>query len=307
MAVSTNQDNSQDKFEYHKITAFYEKVMYFTFGAMVLIASIVLAVTYKDRNSMREEKDKTIAELKSEMKDLKIELKDDATKSLERINKNAESELYTIKSETKQLAIDETKKELSNQFANDKIQSLIKTEAIKEVKGKVTDIVDEEIGNLILISDAASQMRSGKLEGLLKLENFAKNLPNRIQRESSKALLKQISSVWQTQIGQSESGTEIYEQRIKFHRLDAYLKKYNETIPSPQITNDQTYINKALLKITDKELISHLVNRINNKEMDLFHLSRYIYDLSKFTNKDFKAFEIVKINDWYRTYELRKK
>ena len=135
---------SQDEIEYHKITSFYEKVMYFTLGASLIFGTIIGLLTFSDRKSMLEEKDKTITELTKKINDLKEDtekkvndLKDDTEKSIIKTNKYAEEEISRIKIATNQIALNETQKQLSYIFGTDKIQNLIEKEAVSQVKEKV--------------------------------------------------------------------------------------------------------------------------------------------------------------------------
>lgn len=57
-------------------------------------------------------------------------------------------------------------------FGTDKIQNLIQNQAVKEIKSKINDIVDEQIQNMSAINDAASEMRIGRPTGLEKLKMF---------------------------------------------------------------------------------------------------------------------------------------
>lgn len=281
---------SQDEIEYHKITSFYEKVMYFTLGASLIFGTIIGLLTFSDRKSMLEEKDKTITELTKKINDLKEDtekkvndLKDDTEKSIIKTNKYAEEEISRIKIATNQIALNETQKQLSYIFGTDKIQNLIEKEAVSQVKEKVITIVKAETENLSLISDAASKMRIGHLEGFLKLKKMSVELPNSTDRYNAKKLLDEISQ-------------------------DYFLvsNKYYSDSEADSVLMYPTQTNLVSIKQQKKNLIEELVKDIN-KEHNLNIVADDINRLSKITGQNFKPFEFEKINSWYKEWSKSQK
>jgi hypothetical protein len=212
-----------------------------------------------------------------------------------KINQNAENELKRVNVETKMLADLKTREELEKYFQTERIKKLIANETDKRLKGIVDVSVNENTKYFYSISNAATQMRLGKNEGLDSLKYFSKNLPNANDRERANQYYNQICSDFQKKIDSYSKDIAIGSNIISF-KQEVSLEKYN---------NDSTSIYPVTERyklVTDSDIYEYLVQKINNKKTELIIVSRCIAFVNYFSNNNFRAFEIDKINNWYKRY-----
>jgi hypothetical protein len=268
---------------------------------MGIISAFTIWVTYSDRNAMNADRKamqddykQTIKELKEEIKSVKTE----SEQSIEKIKQNAEGELQRVNFSTNRIALEETQKQLSNIFGTEKIQYLIKEQAVKEVKNKVVDIVTDETKNFYSISNAATQMRLGKYQAMEDLKEYAESLSNIRDRETAKQLYTQICEEYQKNIVLNVSISTTTTDPLQYYKISIYKEKYKEAATTLN-TNDEKYKN-----ITNAEIIEHVIKLVNDKTRNLNEIATYIAVISQLSNNDFRAFEIEKINNWHRKKKM---
>lgn len=249
-------------------------------GFAAAFAGWIVYLTFEDRKAIKEDYEKTIIELKGEIKELKTDTKE----SISNTNRYAQEEISRIKFTTNQIALEETEKQLSNIFGTDKIKNLIQDEAVKEVKNKVLEIVDEETKNIIMISDAGNFMRAGNHKAYIKLSNYSKNSENERDKRYASSLLNEILSDYYLAY---KNASKQYIEKGDFHQMgsDYGLQKKNQ------------------VAITKDDIVHQLVRSINYPDLELNALSDNIMTLVNLTGVDFKLFEIDKINEWYKNWE----
>lgn len=268
-----SEQKTTEQIQYEKLTSLFKTYAGFLTTFLTILSGLTIFFTYSDRNAIREDYKQTIKELKEEITELKSESKE----SIEKISKNSEDELQRVSSTTNRIALDETQKQLSYIFGTDKIQNLIQNQAIKEVKSKVIDIVNDETKNFYFVSDAASQMRNGNYNALKKLKYYSENSENLIDRERAKNLLNQIS--------------KDFFETYKDADFEFTKKSWTEIGKAFGIYNNK--------EISEFEIINSLITYINNPDNRLEDVCYNILCLSKITKQDFKPFEFEKINRWF--------
>ena len=197
--------------------------------------------------------------------------------------------------ETKLLADIKTREELDKYFQTERIKKLISDETDKRLKGIVDVSVNENTKNFYPISNAATQMRIGKYEGLDSLLYFSKNLPSIRDREAANQLYNQICNGYQKII--ESTSKSIADGIVQMNFKDAvYREKY--TMQTTTInTEDERYRS-----ITDANIYGYLIRKINDKKTDLTTVCSLIAYINHFSNSKFRAFEFNKMNKWYEGY-----
>ncbi len=128
-------------------------------------------------------------------------------------------------------------------------------------------------------------MRNGNYNALKMLKYYSENSENLMDRERAKNLLNQISKDF----------FEIYKD-ADFE----FLKKSWTDIGKAW----GIYDNKD---ISEVEIITYLVNYINNPDNRLEDVCYDILILSKISKQNFKPFEFEKINKWFVEWKKDKR
>jgi hypothetical protein len=279
---NTESPKTPEQSHYENITSFAKWAIIFSGSLIVVIASVAIYVSYSDRNAMREEYSKAIAEMKSQIQDLKTDakektqsIKDDAKDAVKSSRDYSEIEISRIKTSTNEIALQETQKQIQGIFATDKIQNLIEDQAVKEVKSKVVAIVKSETKNFNNIDDAASKMRVGHREGMMQLLDYFKNPESSEDSLRAKQLFEKIENDY-------------------FKMDSAQMKFYQFPIQSIGVHNNITDLDS-----NQRRILSSTINQIN-EEQDLNTISFLIIALAHAMNKPFKPFEIDEVNAWYK-------
>jgi hypothetical protein len=151
----SSEKNNNDHTHYEYITKFLLWALGVTGALIATIVSIAIYVSYKDRDSMREEYSNTIKDLRGQINDIKNEasetsknIKSDLKDEVISTKKYSQNELERIHAQTSEVALSETKKEVGDIFKSDKIKDIIENQAINEIQTKVKDIVNKETENL---------------------------------------------------------------------------------------------------------------------------------------------------------------
>ena len=164
------QENSKtpEQLQYEGLTSLFKTYASYLTQFLGLITGLTIYFTYADKKAMNEERTAINKEYIATVKELKEEIKAFNTYSkvtIQEIKKDAQDELSRVNVNTNRVALDETKKELSYIFGTEKIQNLIKDEAVKQVGKEVGTMVDAKTKNFYPIMDASAQMRGGSYEG----------------------------------------------------------------------------------------------------------------------------------------------
>jgi hypothetical protein len=291
----SSEKNNNDHTHYEYITKFLLWALGVTGALIATIVSIAIYVSYKDRDSMREEYSNTIKDLRGQINDIKNEasetsknIKSDLKDEVISTKKYSQNELERIHAQTSEVALSETKKEVGDIFKSDKIKDIIENQAINEIQTKVKDIVNKETENLSNINDAASEMRIGRKSGMYKLKSYFEGDYNVIDKLNAKKLYDRISNDYynmtQFKTDDQDAVQNVFKDTSLLRKADLiFIHIINNHVP------------------TDKEELSQLkkfMKEINNNE-DLSEVARYIFYLSRLANVDFKPFQIEKINAWF--------
>lgn len=203
---------SEAQLHYESVTTFFKWAIGIAGACVSVIVAIALYSTYSNigemkrdmREDLKEVKtkyDNSIQELKSQISDLKQDaqltvenIRNDSKEAVLSTKEYSQNELSRISKTTNQLAITETRNQLDNIFATDKIQNLIQTQAVKEVKNKVVEIVAEQTKNFGDISDAASEIRQYKKSARIRLMSYFLRPKNVSDSLIAKQLFDQITS-----------------------------------------------------------------------------------------------------------------
>lgn len=260
---------SVEESEYIRIKNFLLWALGIVGVLITALGSIVIILTYSDRNALKEEFAKTVTDLKQEISDLKK----DSKETVNETKNNSQSEILKIKDLTKSIAVEETQKELKNIFATDILQSMIRENAILETNRIVDEVAGDKVLTLVKMNDAAIQMRMGSLEGLKKMRYYSIFSSNRGDRIRADYLYKLISESYQKDA----------ENEFRYiNRID---------IINTKITSDS--LRLLSIKRVIRDMCQH--------DSDLGYDCELIRALSILTKQDFKCFEIEKINEWLKS------
>jgi hypothetical protein len=272
---------STEQIQYEHLTSYAKWALVFTGTIILAITSVAIYFSYRDKEAMQEEYSKTLADLKLQIVDLKNDskertktLQDDAKDAVKSYQDFSEREISRIKISTNDVALKEANRQIQEIYSTDRMQNLIEHEAVKEIKGKVSEIVDDQTRNLYKIFDAANKMRDGFPEGAKVLESFFSEGGN---------------------TGDSARARKLYD--------DIALKYENVSI---------TYANNGVFKDvmddntkmpTDKKQIEELstfINALHDPTNDLTSIAIAISCISTMSKIHFKCFEIERIDAWYK-------
>lgn len=249
---------------------------------------------------MREEYATTIKDLRGQIIDIKSEasetsknIKSDLRNEVVSTKEYSENQLNRIETQTSQLAMDETKREVENIFQSDKIQNIIQNQAIQEIKNRVSNIVYNETKNISNINDAASEMRLGRPSGMRKLKSYFEHPTNVNDSIQARRLYDRITNDYNDVF---EHPTNIPNAIQNVVNDTAYMRKVAHLVPIHIIDN---HLPKDSIEM--KELRNIMLNIDNaNDDYDLNEVSESIYFLSKLANVHFKDFQIKEIDEWFK-------
>ena len=237
---------SAEEIKYDKMFSYFKwcvTVASFVIGA---VGTTVFVFTYKDRKEMQEEY-KTI---------------------VENLGNQARTEIATIELSANEIALRETKRKIDSIFETTKIKGLIEDVATKNVRNKVSQIIDKEIQASSDIDNAAASMSAGHISGMEKLKSFFKDSANSIYSQKALRLYNSICE-------------DYYQSDYKY--AGPYMFHItNNTVPESERTQ-----------------LAEVINEINKKEQTLQNVSYLIIGLSANLDKKFKPFQIEEINEWY--------
>ncbi len=265
------------------------------------ILTIALSFTYTNVKEMKDDLKDIKSEYNNNVKDLKsqiLELKTDAKETVNQIRDDSkaavlstkeysENELSRISTSTRQLALTETQNQLDNIFATDKIQNMIQTNAVREIKTKVVDIVSEQTKNVGDISDAAAEMRAYKFSGRDRLRSYFINPKRSLDSLIAKQLYDQIALDFFNQTDRQVKGDKI-------NLLQSYDSNSLQLLRSGILPKNTTLGNELPSMIKD----------VNGFEYALDQTIWNIYRLRIITGIDFQILDIEAVNKWYKGLKI---
>lgn len=268
---------TEEQLHYESIT----KIIIFSISFGSLILGIIIAFgiyfSYQNAHDMREEYSRAITDMRQQLSDLKADAKE-KTQSIREDAKAtqefSEKEISRIKTTTNDIALRETQKNIDAIFATDKIQNLIENQAVKEIKSKLPEIIDEETKGMSEINDAASLMRVGNYNGEIKLKSYFTSPKNKRDSLQAKNLYDGICADYE-------------KAAINYHKKIPYL-------PGISIVD-----NKMPTDAYPRDVITNLVGQINSDNYDLNSNSIWIDELNHYAHQSFKCFDYDTINKWF--------
>lgn len=299
MSKTNNSTKTEQQEHYESLISLLKYGLSFAGVVVGIITTVALWFTWSNVKDMKGDMKTELADAKESykgtIKDLNAQISDlkkDASVTIDRIQQDArlavsstedysQKEISRISSSTKQIALNETQKQLDYIFGTDKIQNLIQNQAVKEIKNKVIDIVSEQTKNVGDISDAAAEMRAYKFSGRSRLRAYFINPKNTFDSAIAKQLYDQISA---------DFFTIMREQADK---KEVILSKYDSA---------------SLAKLRNKEFpsgtplageVMNIISMVNGTQYDLFQCVWGIYELRIFTNIDFQIIDVEAVNKWY--------
>lgn len=281
MANSASRTKSEEQIHYEHLSSFLKWAISIAGTIIATVAAFAIYISYSDRNAMTDEYTKAISNLQNQIKDLKAEanaknqeIHDYAKEAVQFNLEYSEREISRVKEASYETAIAETKKEVEGIFASDKIQNIIQNQAVKEIRGKVGEIVAEETKNINKINDAANRMRIGMRQGMIELQGYFKRPDNPDDSLRAKELFDRICKDY----------LDVKTRQLKY---------FEYPIQSISLKKGQTELTER-----EKLVLKTTIDEINTLE-DLDEVALRIVGLSKAVNEDFKPFEFDRINAWY--------
>lgn len=165
--------------EYDRLTAFLEKLVRWFLLAITVFGTIFSVLFFKDRQSMMEERTEMQKEynqkveklthdlenLKSESKSVIESTKNNTQQEIGSLKGFATDEISKIKIKTYDLASQETQKQLSFYFQQDKIQKILEQKVNEELKENIDKVVIDKISssstNIVKITNFATTLAVG--------------------------------------------------------------------------------------------------------------------------------------------------
>jgi hypothetical protein len=278
MANDTHPKTSE-QLHYESIRSFLIWALGIVGTLIVTVAAFAIFISYNDRNAMKEEYTKAISDLRFQISDLRNDakekaqsIKEDAKDAVKSTQEYSEKEISRIIISTNQIAQQETQKQIAAIFATDKIQNIIENQAVKEIKSKVSQIVEEQTKNDYSIQYAATRMRQGIRDGEKTLKQYYLKAENTEDSIKARKLYDEICKPYQ----------DIAINYIKTHPVVNFYN--NGRMP------DDKYVRQGL---------ENIMKEINDPNTDLSRLAFIIIALRESAKRQFKCFETREINDWF--------
>lgn len=298
----SGSSKSEEQKHYENLTSYFKSIVQITSTTIGIITAVALFFTWSslrdlksdmkdDLISAKSEYTEAIAGLRSEISELKKEAsttlsrtQNESRDAIQRTMSYSKDEIHKITASTKQIAIDETQKQLNYIFGTDKIQNLIQNQAVNEVKRKVVDIIDERTKNMGDISDAAAELRAYKFSGRNRLRSYFINPKNTSDSIVARLLYEQIAKDFDKIIPEN---TE-YDNKNLLAQIDS---------------SSIVLLKKGILKKGSflESQISVIMNLVNGPEYDLYQCLVGITRLRLLTGISFHILDIEGVNKWYNS------
>lgn len=309
---------SDEKVHYERITKYLLWALGISGTLITGIAVCALTFTFNDRTAMRNEYAGALKDFRTQISDLKNEenetlksIKEDANQTvaitkadskdaiataktdlrdqIKLTNESTQNELIRIRAETYKLALTETQDQIEKIFKSNKIQDIIENQAVKEIKEKVTVLVNTSTRNLTRINDAASKMRIGLPSGAKDLKKYFTNSTNASDSGLAKELYDLITNDYNTAF-----------LRVRKDYINYKAGEWSNL--SPDYSGFKIIQNTYPANQKDRDFLKLLIKIINNEndEFSLNDVASSIFIISAISNKAFKPFEINEINSWYK-------
>jgi hypothetical protein len=295
---------TEEQQHYESLISFFKYCVTVSGIIIGVISSIAITFSYRSNKEMKDEyantlKDLTVKidelksdakqttdEIKRESKETEKSIKEQSYDYLSSTKEYSEKEISRISSSTNAIALDETKKQLDYIFSTDKIQNLIQNQAVKEVTGKVQDIVNKQTENINDISDAAAQMRMEKPKGLKRLLYYIKS-GNAIEASTAKRLFDDIAPDFY-----SSYTTDTSDFGISIYPPDSILlRKTLDTLRSGVLPkNNYT-----------REQVEIWMQSLNSDFESLYQIAYIFNFIRNITRKEMAYFDFEAARDWYNS------
>ena len=269
---SNNKTESEEKLHYESLTSYLKTIVSIAGTAIGIMAGVAIYFSYSNVKDMKDDlkeikKDyaetviglhNQIVDLKKDAKETALQIKEDSRDAVNSTKEFSENEISRISVSTRQTALDETQKQLANIFETDKIKNLIQNQAVKEIKSKMTAIVDEQTQNMSAINDAASEMRIERPEGTKKLKAYFQNPVNVQDSLQAKKLYDQISQDYMEVINRTDTAMLF---KYYYSQIDTSASAVTKIFIPIHITN-----NKLPIDSNERKELDDLMKVINNKK-----------------------------------------
>lgn len=235
---------------------------------------------YKDRQEMNEQSKNYIDRTEAKLKEAQQQYKE----TLDKIKEDAEKKVINIQEEARRLALQSVDDGVKEAFKTHRIEEVIELEARLAANKKVGEIVNERMTSLLKISDAASAMRAGRLEGLRHLKYYMEFSATLDERKTAKMLYGEVCQSYERE------ALNLYPQETLEDYYNA--KKYPG---DKQLTEEW---KKLMLKYLIRGI--YINPRGDFKYEELSNVASKIRQINLITGQNFKCFELEKINIWAR-------
>lgn len=249
-------------------------------AAITIIVGTALIVSYSNLQSLRDEVNREAKEMKQDVK----EIREASFNEVQATRKYAKDQIDAIKSNAESVAIITSNRKIEEKFASTNLDYLIESTAKKEVESKLDVLVDNEVKSitemLVIIPEltrAYEQIRFGSREDLDYLDSMS-NFHASIE-------IREIAQRYLFQKGID------YTENVRSMALNG--RKVNNNVDPYQICG-----GKPKTPEEKEAAINSLVDIIFNSD-NLGGVGKAFVALNLVSGKDFKAFDITGVKNWY--------
>jgi len=291
--MSSEHKKTEEQLHYESVKSFLIWASSICAALILLAGSWAAYISFKDRESLQSQYQFEASKFKESLDQMRLEAKERQAELSERSDKEiayskdiSEKQLSNIVMETRQTAITQSEKEISDIFKSDRIQSIIEKNAIGELKEKLPSTVAEYVKDLPKIMEAANFFRGQAPEGEEMLKSYFTS-ESAFERDMSKNIYKQI--IKDTYQVYSDVTPDSLEFKLKYIQIPI-VAPLHKVIKNqyPVIDND----------IKNLEVLMDVTNDKVNRYM--LHQRALAYNaLSYISDNNFPLFDKEQIRKWY--------
>ena len=292
-----------EKLHYDKHIDFFKTMISLAGTFSLALVSLGIWFTWSSREAAQNEFKNNMLEARNEFRmymsesraDIK-EMKDEARRSvveaegrvnfqIEYLQNQMQEQVPLIRDQAENLALSAVNRTINEEFESRNIRELIENTADDRLKNQAGEILDERIRQrtadldeqskaLARLTIATDQIRSGERRWWLTLDSMMKYHRLPIIRNLASELMQQ--------------------KTFDYTRV--------HTLSGPMASLNHQDLLRDLKKPSSNNLdtiIRSFIEVINDPEQDLNIISQVILHLNSFSDKDFKFFVFVSINNWY--------
>ncbi len=271
-------------------------------GAILIILTVGLWVSFKDMSSLRAELAQRSEKMYEEVKDLRLYSQAEISKTQD----YAFKQIVQIREEAKSLAINAARSEIAATFQRENILQLIDRIAEEKLKGPFTEILNKsllehqnilqtQVEEFPKISLAIDKIRFGSKEALLFIDS--------LRIYSDKPFIRAISN-------------EIFETKSIDYR-DTYAEFVKEKIPAMETLPSDDMVpyeydplfnlaSAHIWRTKDKILIITKVIESIRASNDLNEVACGFLVLEHYSDKSFKMFDFVELENFIKNTNFEK-